>query len=64
MGEKKKGSWLKEKAVPRRKQVKSNGTQQLETSKYDSQKQQDLAMSSKTPTDVETCDDCSKGCGE
>jgi len=64
MGDMKKGSWIKEKAVPRRKQVKSNGPQQLETSKYGSQIQQDLAMSSKTPTDVETDDDCSKGYGE
>jgi len=33
MGVKKKGIWLKEKAVPPKKQDKSNGPQQLETSK-------------------------------
>jgi hypothetical protein len=33
MGEKKKESWLKEKAVPRKEQDKGNGAQQLETSK-------------------------------
>jgi len=64
MGENKKGSWLKEKAVPRRKQDKGNGAQQLETSKVRFSNTTQSKSDFENPNFVETDDECSKVCDE